>query len=92
MVADGDNVEVSGHSRTPRAWLIFSCTVWGLFAAVLIFAVVGTAINVEPGQLMKWAMSINGFIAAFGTVIAFRCLARVRVLYGQLSAHRDIMP
>jgi hypothetical protein len=90
MVANGEGLEIGGRSRTPRAWLIFGCSVYGLFALVLIGGVLGMALDLAQSHPTGRSMLIAGVIAAVGILTAFECLAKFRIRYSQLSAHRNI--
>jgi hypothetical protein len=92
MVANGEGVEISGRSRTPRAWLIFGCSVYGVFGLVLVVGVLGMAIDLAKSHPTGRSMLIAGVVAAVGIATAFECLAKFRIRYSQLSAHRNIAP
>ena len=89
MVADGNDFETRGRSRTSKAWLIFGCTIWGLFATVLAISVLGLGIGLVQGQVDERFFSVELVMAAFGALAAFRCVVKCLGLYQILSARRD---
>lgn len=92
MAANHDGFEVSRHSGTPRAWLIFGCAVYGAFASILVASIFGMALDFVRGPEMVPSIPIAGAIASFGVFGAIMCLAKFRLLWGQLSATRKPAP
>ena len=92
MAMNGNDFEIRGRSRTPRAWLIFGLSMWGLFGSVLMVSVAGLAINLAQGQVDEGWFSIDVVLVAVGAVAALRCAVKCLGLVHQLSVDRDIAP